>query len=157
MSISEIRGQYFIMEVKFIKGGLHQDERGTVSFVNDFDLSKVKRFYIIENSSPAIVRAWQGHKLESKYFYAVKGKILICTVKIDDWDNPSKDLTLEEYILDENKPGVLHVPGGYVNGIKSIKPDSKLIVFSEFGLEDGKKDDYRYDKNRWYNWENGVH
>ena len=53
-------------------------------------------------------------------------------------------------MLEEGYPGTLHVPGGYANGIKSIEPNSKLMVFSEFSIEDGKRDDYRFDKDLWY-------
>ena len=35
--------------LKVIEGGMEVDYRGTVSYVNDFDLSDVKRFYVVEN------------------------------------------------------------------------------------------------------------
>ena len=54
--------------MKIINGGTFKDSRGTLRFVNDFDFSEVKRFYQIENSSTDIVRAWQGHKIEEKFF-----------------------------------------------------------------------------------------
>ncbi len=54
-----------------IKGGRHIDERGTLTFFNNFDMSPVKRFYVIDHPDTTIVRAWQGHKVEQKWFYVV--------------------------------------------------------------------------------------
>ena len=47
---------------KLIHGGFHSDQRGTVSYVNNFDMSSIKHFYITSNLDTKIVRAWQGHK-----------------------------------------------------------------------------------------------
>ncbi|MEX2350283.1 MAG: hypothetical protein WD554_05335, partial [Flavobacteriaceae bacterium] len=55
-----------------------------------------------------------------------------------------------EYILKEEDGDVLFIPGGYVSGIKSITENAKLGVFSNFTLEESIKDDYRYDKERWF-------
>ena len=135
-----------------IKGGIFQDERGSISFVNEFDFSDVKRFYVITNRSENIVRAWQGHKIERKYFYTISGSFLICAVKIDDWDNPSQDLPVEKVTLSENKSQILMIPPGYANGIKALKHDSKLLVFSSLTLENAKSDDYRFEASLWYGW-----
>ena len=135
-----------------IKGGIFQDERGSISFVNEFDFSDVKRFYVITNRSENIVRAWQGHKIERKYFYTISGSFLICAVKIDDWDNPSQDLPVEKFTLSENKSQILMIPPGYANGIKALKPASKLLVFSSQTLENAKRDDYRFKASLWYGW-----
>ena len=75
------------------------DDRGAVSFVNDFDFKDVKRFYIVENHKQGFVRGWHAHKKESKYVMVVKGSALIGAVQIDDWDNPSKDLKVNRYVL----------------------------------------------------------
>lgn len=34
--------------IKTIKGGIAEDHRGHIRFVNDFDMTEVKRFYIIK-------------------------------------------------------------------------------------------------------------
>jgi len=52
-----------------IDGDSCADERDVLSFVNDFKFNDVKRFYIISDHSEKIIRAWQGHKIERKYFY----------------------------------------------------------------------------------------
>ena len=68
------------------------------------------------NISEKTTRAWQGHQIEYKYFYVVSGLFLICAVKIDNWQNPSKDLFVEEFILSEEKSWILAIPPGYANG-----------------------------------------
>ena len=101
------------MSEKFelIKGGIYEDGRGTIQFVNDFKFLDVKRFYITENVSTNEVRAWQGHKTEKKYFYAVTGEFLIGLVKIDNWENPSKDLLAEKLGAEFQ---VVSAPGEFV-------------------------------------------
>ena len=53
-----------------IEGGLAVDDRGIVSFVNDFDFAGVKRFYMVSNHKAGFVRAWHAHKHEAKYVMA---------------------------------------------------------------------------------------
>ena len=50
------------MEPKIIQGGKFSDQRGSISYVNDFNFTDIERFYIISNSKENPVRAWQGHK-----------------------------------------------------------------------------------------------
>ena len=73
---------------KIIEGGVFTDERGTINFVNDFDLSPIKRFYVTTNYSTDIIRAWQGHQIESRWFYCVQGSLDVRLIKIDNCENP---------------------------------------------------------------------
>ena len=136
-----------------IKGGRHTDERGTLSFFNDFDMAPVKRFYVIEHPDTTIVRAWQAHKVEQKWFYVITGSFKINVVKPDNWEKPSEDLVVKEFILESGANQVLHIPGGCANGFKALEPHSKLIVFSDVSLADAGKDDFRFDESLWYDWE----
>lgn len=135
-----------------IEGGCFLDERGGVQFVNDFDMTLIKRFYLISHSNTNVVRAWQGHKIENRWFYCVEGSFDIRLVKINNWDYPSDDLPVEKFILDSSKPKVLRIQNGYVNGIKALTKNSKLIVFSDYKLGDNINDEFRFDNNRWTNW-----
>ena len=54
-------------KTSIIQGGRHTDERGSIWFVNSFKFKDVKHFYIIEQPKN-IVHAWQGQKIEIKYF-----------------------------------------------------------------------------------------
>lgn len=135
-----------------INGGIHIDEQGEIYHVNDFNFSDVKRFYIVSNKSTAIIRAWQGHKVEQKYFFVVKGTYLVCAVEIDNWRNPSKSLKPTTFVLDDKNPAILYIPPGYANGIKALEKHSKLIIYSNLNLEESSKDIYRFESTLWYNW-----
>lgn len=137
---------------QLIEGGTHVDNRGTIRFVNDFDMSPVKRFYRIAHPDVSVVRAWQGHRKEAKYFTCVKGSFLVCGVKIDDFENPSSGLKAEKYILKADEPSVLHLPAGYANGIKALEPDSELMVFSDKTTEEATGDQIRFDSGLWLDW-----
>ena len=137
------------MTPKLIAGGNFSDHRGTLSYVNDFSFKDIERFYIISNSDTHPVRAWQGHKLDAKNFYCLSGSFRIHYVKIDNWENPSKDLAIETVILTVSESKILHIPAGYANAIESLEPDSKLISFSTLPLSNVSEDDVRYDANYW--------
>ncbi len=132
-----------------IQGGFYEDQRGRIDFVNDFNLSKTKRCYFTTNSSVNFFRGWQGHKIESRWFYCVKGKFEVKLIKIDNWDNPSEDLNIEKYILSEDNPQVLYIPNGYVNGFQALEENSKLMILSDFELGVNIGDDVRYENNKW--------
>lgn len=134
---------------ELIKGGFYKDERGKIDFINDFDLSKIKRMYFTQNSSVDFFRAWQGHKIESRWFFCVKGSFSIKLIEIDDWLNPSDDLRIIEYILEENEPQVLFIPPGYVNGFQATTEDSKLMILSDYKLNEIENDDVRFDSEKW--------
>lgn len=135
--------------MQLIKGNIHIDQRGIVRFVNDFHFENVKRFYTITHPDTNITRAWQGHKLETKYFYVTKGSFLINWIKIDNWQQPSKDLETNTHTLSDSESEILIIPPGHVNGFKALEPDSTMIMFSDMLLEDSKKDDYRFPVNYW--------
>ena len=152
----ELTLDYFIitksiqnMTPQLIEGGNFSDHRGTLSYVNDFSFKDIERFYIISNSDTHPLRAWQGHKLDAKNFYCLSGSFRIHYVKIDNWENPSKDLTIETVTLTESESKMLHIPAGYANAIESLEPDSKLISFSTLPLSNVSEDDVRYDANYW--------
>jgi len=58
----------------------------------------------------------------------------------------------QEFILKSGINPVLHIPGGYANGFKALEAHSKLMVFSDFSIADAGKDDFRFDKTLWYDW-----
>ncbi len=58
--------------MKIIEGSSFQDNRGFIRLINDFDLEKVRCMYLIK-PEVNVIRAWQGHKKESKWFYVLSG------------------------------------------------------------------------------------
>lgn len=140
-------------EVELIEGGIFNDERGSIRFVNSFNFEKVKRFYQVEQKNITQVRAWQGHKVEHKYFFVAKGSFLIATVAIDDWVNPSNILTATTNIIKDTNPAILSVPPGYANGIKALEPNSILIIYSNLTVEESENDRYSFHPDLWLNWQ----
>lgn len=143
-----------IFNALLIEGGTFVDERGRLDFVNEFDMSRIKRFYITANINTNLIRAWQGHKIESRWFYCIQGRFDVKIVKIDNWENPSRKLNVNEYILSSETPQVLFVPNGYVNGFRALEEDSKLMIFSDHKSNELNNDNFRFDKKLWFDWNN---
>lgn len=137
------------MKPKIIQGGNFSDHRGTISYVNDFSFEDIERFYIISNSDENPIRAWQGHKLDAKNFYCLKGSFKIHFVKIDNWESPAKNLNIETILVSELDSKVVHIPAGYANAIESLENNSKLISFSTLPLINVKEDEARYPLDYW--------
>lgn len=139
-------------EITCIEGGVFIDERGRISFVNDFVMDEVRRFYVIRQADPAVVRAWHAHRYEKKFFYVLKGAFTLAFVKIDDWENPSPDLKAEIFQVTDRTSRILCIPEGYANAVKADEPDSILIVFSNKVLSNAVTDSWRYDQKMWVDW-----
>lgn len=136
-------------ELEIIKGGISVDERGKVSFVNGFNFQNIKRFYIVENSSLDIVRAFHGHLKEAKYVFVFSGSALVSVVKINHTTNPDRNAEVHQFILSEKEPNILYIPPGYANGFKSLEKNTKVIFFSTSFLEESKNDDFRFPYDYW--------
>jgi dTDP-4-dehydrorhamnose 3,5-epimerase len=137
---------------RLMRGGIVVDDRGEVGFVNEFDFGGIKRFYTVSNHTAGFVRAWHGHRRESKYVTVVQGAMLIACVEIDDWQHPSASLTVHRFVLSAESPAVLYIPPGYANGSMSLTADAKAIFFSTATLEESKDDDIRFDARLWNPW-----
>jgi dTDP-4-dehydrorhamnose 3,5-epimerase-like enzyme len=131
---------------KIIIGDCHIDHRGTLFYNNNFDATSVKRVYFIENRNDSVVRGWQGHKIEKRWFSAVLGSFKIRMIKINNWELPSKDLNSVDYKINSDKLEVLYVPKGYVTSIQSMEKNAKLLVMADYLIGE-TKDEYRYPIN----------
>ncbi|MDD5638544.1 MAG: dTDP-4-dehydrorhamnose 3,5-epimerase family protein [Candidatus Pacebacteria bacterium] len=132
-----------------IEGGLAIDDRGQLTFVNDFDFSNVKRFYMVENFSQDVIRAFHGHVKEEKYVLVISGSAIIAVVEMDDILKPKKSNEVHRFILSSKKPSILHIPAGYANGFRALEKNTKIIFFSTSSLEESKGDDYRFPYDYW--------
>ena len=141
-----------MQEPGILKGGLAVDDRGEVAFVNEFNFEGVKRFYMVSNHRQGFVRAWHGHKKEGKYVLCTQGAAVVCAVKIDNWDKPSKDAQIKRFTLSAKSPSVLWIPPGYANGFMSLSEDSKLVFFSTSTLDESLGDDIRFEGRYWDPW-----
>ena len=132
-----------------IPGASHTDHRGTISFVNDFLFEGVNRFYTIHHPSTSIIRAWQGHIQESKYYYPVKGTWLIAWVKMD-FSIPEDQWIAEHIILKASDNNLLFLPPGYANGFRALESDSIITGFSVPGKEEETL--LRWEPQTWLDW-----
>lgn len=130
--------------MQLFKGGQFTDHRGTIRHVNEFDFTGVKRFYTIYHKDTETIRAWQGHKVESKYFYVIKGSFRVNWIKIDNWQNPSMNTIPKSIVLSEKESQLIKIERGYANGFKALEPDSIIMVFSDKSLEQSLADSYRW-------------
>ena len=126
-----------------LEGKKHTDKRGIITYNNDFNASSVKRIYTIENHSTDFIRGWQGHKTEQRWFACMKGAFEISVIQIDDFDQPSKELTVMKYHLDDETLTYLHVPGGCITAIQAREPKSKLLVLADYAIGE-IQDEYRF-------------
>ena len=84
-------------EINFSNIDTAVDDRGYLRFCNSLDLTKYVRFYDVINYQSNFIRAWHGHKNESKAAIVREGSAMICLVKIDNWEKPSKELEIKKF------------------------------------------------------------
>ncbi len=112
-------------------------------------MKEIVRFYEIAPNSTDTIRAWQGHKGEKKWLYCHSGSFVVYLIGLSNFINPPEDVEPFKFELDSNNPAVLEVPGGFATGFKANQSSSKLLVFSNFTLEQSKQDDFRYPVTQW--------
>lgn len=136
-------------DIKIIDGGLAVDDRGAVTFANDFNFENVKRFYQVENFSTSTIRAWHGHLKEGKYVFVSNGSIILGAAPMDNTKSPSKDVKVTRLILSSRSPKIVYIPPGYANGFKPLEEGTKISFFSTSTLDESKGDDYRFPHDYW--------
>ena len=129
-----------------ISGNCHSDAKGKLFYNNSFNASGIKRVYVIENTDTAFVRAWQGHRIEQRWFSAMAGNFEVKLIAVDNWDNPSKILQPLIFELSSAKMDVLYIPAGYISSIQAKTEGAKLLVMADYMLGE-VKDEYRFDAN----------
>jgi dTDP-4-dehydrorhamnose 3,5-epimerase len=150
-------------EPKLIRGGLAVDDRGELSFCNDFQFAGIKRFYTVRNHRAGFVRAWHAHKNEHKFIGCLSGAAKVSVVNIEaggNWENPpfagpcAMVESLQKVVtLSAHLPGILHIPAGWANGWMSLTDDALLAFYSTSTLEESQADDFRYPADWWNCWE----
>ena len=132
-----------------LSGAVAVDDRGTVRFVNDFDLSTMRRCYLVDNFSTDTVRAFHGHLREAKCVYVISGSAIVAAVEMNDARSPSKKNKVHRFVLSAQKPSILYIPPGYANGFKPLESNTKIMFFSSTGLKESEGDDYRFPADYW--------
>lgn len=132
-----------------ITGGVHKDNRGILRYANDFDMTAIRRMYHIVHDDLSVIRAWQGHEKESKWFYCTAGEWMFNFIKISNWMEPAKQVEKEKMILSSVESKVIFVPGGYATGFRALSESSSLVVYSDVSVEESNNDDFRFDLEYW--------
>ena len=134
---------------RLIDGGVHEDNRGSLAFFNEFSFTEVERFYVIRPERPRTVRGWTGHQRERKWFTAVEGTITVAVVRPDDWQSPDPHIQVTIFTLSAGKPQILVIPPGHATAIVGVSPRSALIVFSTGTINQAPSDNYRFPPDFW--------
>ena len=127
------------------EGDKSNDDRGILFHNNDFDLSPIRRVYVIENKNTNYFRGWKGHKIENRWFTCVKGKIRVYLTSIENLENRIEKYQYFE--LNEDKMDVLFVPSGHATLIKQITANSRIMVFSDWLIGESNDENLRWPNN----------
>lgn len=128
---------------ELISAARHHDQRGILQAFSGFNLKDIVRMYAIEPADTQVIRAWQGHHKERKWFFPAAGSFEVQTIPLGDNAIPNMQARTTR-VLNANEPAVLVIPGGYLNGFKALEEKSRLLIFSDFDLEASKADDIRF-------------
>ena len=148
-------------EPTILNGGLAVDDRGSVSFVNDFDFKTIKRFYQIQNHRRGFIRAWHGHKKEGKYVYVAAGTALVGAVPMPEYRfddkigaevEVEKDTTPRTFVISAKSPKILNIPPNYANGFMNLEDNTIIQFFSTSTLEESLDDHIRFEHDKWDIW-----
>lgn len=133
-------------EPQIIKGNNHRDNRGEIQFNNEFNAVEVKRIYTIENKEMEFIRAWQGHKIEKRWFSVIQGNFEIKLIRINNWQEPDPKSEIITFQIDDKGLHILYVPPGFVTSIQALAENSKLLAMSDYMLGE-VNDEYRFNEN----------
>lgn len=140
-------------EPQKIAGGRFVDDRGFLKALVFPENFTPKRLYSVNNWRANFIRAWHGHKLESKLIYMSKGSGLIAAVLMSDVVAPDKNAHVYRFTIDSESHTAIYIPAGYANGLMSLSMDAEFTVLSSASLEESKADDYRFPFDYWKAWD----
>ncbi len=120
-----------------VKGNVHLDDRGKIVYCNNCDLTGVRRSYVVSGRR-GFVRAYHGHKIESKIVQCLSGEARIVLFPMEGRTNDNPFL----FFLSENGDRLL-IPEGYYNGLQHLTDDNRLLFMSTTTTEESEGDDYR--------------
>ena len=129
-------------EPKLINAGRALDDRGVLTFCNEFNLQGVVRFYAIQNHRRGLVRAWHGHAASDTFLWPVAGAWTVAAARIG-----TTSPKIDRYTIDES--WIYHVPAGWYHGHQSLTDGAILGVFSTATIEQVRTDDVRLPWDRW--------
>ena len=142
-----------MQEPQKILGGRFVDDRGFLKALTFPEGFTPKRLYSVNNWRPNFIRAWHGHKSESKLIYMSKGSGVIAAVLMSDTKTPNKSEKIHRFIVDSESHIAIYIPAGYANGLMSLTGDAEFTILSSATLEESKNDDFRFPFDYWGAWD----
>jgi dTDP-4-dehydrorhamnose 3,5-epimerase len=136
-----------------IIGGRYVDDRGFLKALIFPEGFTPKRLYSVNNWRSNFIRAWHGHKFESKLIYMSKGAGVIAAVHMSDLKAPDKNAPVHRFSIDSESHSAIFIPAGYANGLMSLTSDAEFTVISSATLDESKGDDYRFPFDYWKVWD----
>ena len=93
-------------------------------------------------------RRLQNHRtlIEQSIKRVLDSNQVILGQEVDNFEQPSKELNLQKFILTAIKLTYLHIPAGFITAIKAKEDNSKLLVLADYPIG-SSNDEYRYDLN----------
>ena len=137
------------MKPSIIEGKVNIDDRGKLFHINNFDLTPVKRIYIIENKTTNQYRGWKGHQIENRWFFCTKGSVEIQVVNIDFFSE-KKD-KIEIFNLSDQDLNILFVPKGFATLIKQNKNKSRVTAMSDYLINTSNDENLRWNSDFFIN------
>jgi len=132
-----------------INGNLFIDDRGSIAFVNDFNMRNIRRIYTVYHEKPGMIRAWHAHNVECKFAFVIDGTFLFGAVNLETEK-------VDKFVLSDKQPKLLFVPSGYANGFMNLTATGIIQFFSTSTLEESKGDDTRFSWDKWNIWEDNF-
>ena len=133
------------MKPIIIEGHIFSDARGKLFYNNNFDISPIKRMYVIENINPNQLRGWKGHMIENRWFYCQTGEIEIQTVSLKCFEK--KNPKIEKFNLSDENLNILFVPKGFATIIKQNQNKSRVVAMSDYFLGESNDENLKWPSN----------
>tara|TARA_Y100001958_G_scaffold159984_1_gene164897 strand:+ start:17756 stop:18169 length:414 start_codon:yes stop_codon:yes gene_type:complete len=133
------------MKPIIIEGNIFSDARGKLLYNNNFDISPIKRMYVIENTNPNQLRGWKGHIIENRWFYCQTGEIEIQTVSLKCFEK--KNPKIEKFNLTDENLNILFVPKGFATLIKQNQNKSRVVAMSDYFLGESNDENLKWPSN----------
>ena len=136
-----------------ISGGRFVDDRGFLKALVFPEGFTPKRLYSVNNWRANFIRAWHGHKFESKLIYMSRGAGIVAAVLMSDTSKPNKSAEIFRFPIDSESHTAIFIPAGYANGLMSLTSDAEFTVLSSASLDESKNDDFRFPYDYWGAWD----
>ena len=141
-----------IHDVKTKRLRVIPDDRGRLMEMlrNDDECYEEFGQVYLSTTYPGVVKAWHYHKLQKDNFVCVKGMVKLVLADTRE-GSPTKG-QIDEFVIGEHNPTLVHVPIGVYHGWKCIGTEEAFVINTTTKTYDYKDpDEYRLDPH-----ENGV-